>query len=111
MSHALSEVAWEGSLVVPGRDPALEAYARRRIGMAHPTVRYFVNAPWVARAMVDLLVEFGLLLELDQRTADLISHVVSQENSCRPVIEKILTHLGLDPQPPPRGRAREAGQD
>ncbi len=29
----------------------------------------------------------------------------------RPVIEKILTHLGLDPQPPPGGRAREAGQD
>ena len=29
----------------------------------------------------------------------------------RPVIEKILEHLGLDPQPPPRGRAREAGQD
>ena len=28
----------------------------------------------------------------------------------RPVIEKILTHLGLDPQPPPRGRAREADQ-
>ena len=27
----------------------------------------------------------------------------------RPVIEKILTHLGLDPQPPPRGRMREAG--
>ena len=29
----------------------------------------------------------------------------------RPVIEKIQTHLGLDPQPPPRGRAREARQD
>jgi hypothetical protein len=29
----------------------------------------------------------------------------------RPVIQKILSHLGLDPQPPPRGRAREAGQD
>jgi hypothetical protein len=28
----------------------------------------------------------------------------------RPVIEKILTYLGLDP-PPPRGWAREAGQD
>jgi hypothetical protein len=24
----------------------------------------------------------------------------------RPVIEKILTHLGLDPQPPPRSRVR-----
>ena len=29
----------------------------------------------------------------------------------RPVIEKILTHLGLDAQPPPRGLARAAGQD
>jgi hypothetical protein len=28
----------------------------------------------------------------------------------RPVIEKILTHLGLDSQPPRRGRAREAGK-
>ena len=28
----------------------------------------------------------------------------------RPVIQKILTHLGLDSQPPPRGRAREVGQ-
>ncbi len=27
------------------------------------------------------------------------------------VVEKILTHLGLVPQPPPRGRAREAGLD
>ena len=27
----------------------------------------------------------------------------------RAAIEKILTHLGLDPQPPPRGKAREAG--
>jgi hypothetical protein len=29
----------------------------------------------------------------------------------RPVIEKILTHLGLDPPPPRKGRAREAGHD
>lgn len=29
----------------------------------------------------------------------------------RPVIDKILTHLGLDPQPPPKGRTREAGPD
>ena len=27
----------------------------------------------------------------------------------RPVIERILSHLGLDPQPPPKGRVREAG--
>jgi hypothetical protein len=29
----------------------------------------------------------------------------------RPVIEKILTHLGLDPQPPPKVRARGPEQD
>ncbi len=46
-------------------------------------MRYFVDAPWVARAVVDLHVEFGLLLKLDQRTADLFSLVVSQESSCR----------------------------
>ena len=29
----------------------------------------------------------------------------------RLAMEKTLTHLGIDPPPPPRGRAREAGQD
>ena len=29
----------------------------------------------------------------------------------RPMVEKIPTPLGLDPQPLPRGRVREAGQD
>jgi hypothetical protein len=28
----------------------------------------------------------------------------------RPVIEKILGHLGQDPQPPPMGRARATGE-
>ena len=28
----------------------------------------------------------------------------------RPVVERILTHLGLDPQPPPKGRVRVSGQ-
>jgi len=99
MENALSHVAWETSLVEPGHDRALEAYARRRFGMAHPTVGYFVNAPWVARAVVDLHVEFGLLLELDQHTADLIGLVVSQENSCRfcyAVVRSTLWLQGMD---------------
>ncbi len=29
----------------------------------------------------------------------------------RAVIGETLTHLGLDPQPPPRGKAREAGYE
>ena len=33
------------------------------------------------------------------------------KNAWAALIEKILTHLGLDPQPPPKRRAREAGHD
>jgi hypothetical protein len=29
----------------------------------------------------------------------------------RAAIQKILTHLGLEPQPPPRGKTREAGHE
>ena len=99
MHSALSHVSWEESLVSPTHDRELEAYARRRLGMPHPTVRYFVDAPWVARAVVDLHVEFGLLLKLDQRTADLIGLVVSQENSCRfcyAVVRSTLWLHGMD---------------
>lgn len=67
--------------------------------MPHPTVRCFLAAPWVARAVVDLHVEFGLLLELDQRTADLIGLVVSQENSCRfccAIVRSTLWLQGMD---------------
>jgi len=37
---------------------------------------------------------------------EIIGAIVEQR-----VIEKILTHLGLDRQTPPKGRARESGQD
>lgn len=109
MHSALSHVAWEESLVSPTHDRELEAYARRRLGLPHPTVRYFVDAPWVARAVVDLHVEFGLLLELDQRTADLVGLVVSQENSCRfcyAIVRSTLWLHGMDSQ-----RIRRVEQD
>lgn len=109
MDHALSHVAWEANPVEPGHDRELEAYARQRFGVPHPTVRYFVAAPWVARAVIDLHVEFGLLLELDQRSADLISLVVSQENSCRfcfAVVRSTLWLHGMDME-----RIRRVEQD
>ena len=65
----------------------------------------------------------GLLREMLGARGELASHTWLEPVLARaqraqteaileqPVIEKILTHLGLDPQPPPRGRAREAGQD
>ncbi len=80
---ALANVAWESCLVDPRRDRELETYARRKMGMPLPTVRYFAPVPWIARALVDLHVEFGLLIHLDNNIADVVSLVVSQENSCR----------------------------
>ncbi|MBL8362694.1 MAG: hypothetical protein JNN18_19560 [Rubrivivax sp.] len=99
MATALSSVAWEASVLEPRPDRALEAQARRRFGVPLPSVRYFVAVPWVARAAIDLHVEFGLLLKLDQRTADLVALVVSQENSCRycyAAVRTTLWYQGMD---------------
>jgi alkylhydroperoxidase family enzyme len=83
MASALEHVAWEACLVEPQPDPALEAYARRKTGFPFPSIRYFTPVPWLARAVVDLHLEYGLLIHLDQNTADLLTLIVSRENSCR----------------------------
>jgi AhpD family alkylhydroperoxidase len=83
MGNALANVGWESCLIDPRRDRALETYARRKTGVPIPTVRYFTSAPWLARAIVDLHPEFGLLMHLDLHQMDIIELVVSQENSCR----------------------------
>lgn len=83
MAGALQNVAWEQALVEPRPDKALEAYARQRFGMPYPVIRYFTSVPWFARAMIDLHPEYGLLMHLEQRVADLLTLIVSQENSCR----------------------------
>ena len=83
MANALQHVTWEPCLLESGQDRTLEAYARRKQGMPHPSVNYFTSVPWMARAVVDLHPELGLLMHLDQAVADLVVLVVSQENSCR----------------------------
>ena len=82
MGGPLEHVAWEPCLIEPRRDRALEAYARRKQGIAQP-ITYFASVPWMARALIDLHPEYGLLMHLDHAVADLVVLVVSQENSCR----------------------------
>ena len=101
MANALASVAWERCFIEPRTDRALESYARRRLGFPNPVVRYFSAVPWVARASIDLHPEFGLLMHLDQRTADLIGLVVSQENACRfcfAAVRAIMWFQGIDRQ-------------
>ena len=83
MAGTLAHVSWESCLIDPQRDRALETYARRKMGMPFPPVRYFTPVPWLARALVDLHPEFGLLIHLDPHQAEILTLVVSQENSCR----------------------------
>lgn len=83
MATALQHVAWESCAVEPSHDRELESYARRKQGILSPAIRYFAPVPWLARAVVDLRPELGLLMHVDQQLADLLTLVVSQENSCR----------------------------
>ncbi|MEO8080366.1 MAG: hypothetical protein ABI641_07540 [Caldimonas sp.] len=83
MTVALEQIAWEPCAVAPRPDRALNAYARKRMGMVSPAVGYLAPVPWLARAVIDLHTEYGLLMHLDQHVADLVGLVVSQENSCR----------------------------
>jgi AhpD family alkylhydroperoxidase len=83
MINSLQEVAWESPVVEPVPDRRLQAYARRRQGFPNPIITYFGSVPWLARAVVDLHPEYGLLMHLDEGVADLIVLTVSQQNSCR----------------------------
>jgi AhpD family alkylhydroperoxidase len=83
MAHALENVTWEECLLEPRRDRTLEAFTRETQGVPNPNVAYFASVPWVARAFVELHPEYGLLQRLDPEVADLVSLIVSQENSCR----------------------------
>ncbi|HEX2541440.1 MAG TPA: hypothetical protein VHM00_10200 [Caldimonas sp.] len=83
MENALSDVAWEECLLEPRRDRELERLVRRTQGVPNPAIGYFASVPWLARALVELHPEHGLLQRLDPDVADLVALTVSQENSCR----------------------------
>src|SRR5215469_2754391 len=93
MASALEHVAWETCLIDPRPDRALESYARRKMGIPYPPIRYFAPVPWLARALIDLHPEYGLLMHLDQNVADLLTLAVSQENSCRYCYAAVRTML------------------
>jgi alkylhydroperoxidase family enzyme len=83
MRNALEHVAWEPCIFERQRDRALERHVLRTQGVPNPAMGYFAPVPWLARALVDLHPEYGLLLRLDHGVMDLVMLVVCQENSCR----------------------------
>jgi AhpD family alkylhydroperoxidase len=79
----LTHVPWESCAVEPVHDAELESYARRKQGICLPAIPYFAPVPWLARAVIDLRPEYGLLLQVEQQLVELVTLIVSQENSCR----------------------------
>ena len=72
MNNVLQQVEWESCVVESFSDPALQSYVRRRWGIPNPMITYFASVPWMARAVIDLHPEYGLLMHLDQTVADLV---------------------------------------
>lgn len=78
----LLDVEWEPSFLEPVHDPALERWAHSELGYpASHGLRSLVPCPWLARALVKLPALALAHLEHDQ--ADLVTLVVSRDNSCR----------------------------
>src|SRR5205085_10757904 len=88
MANALAQVAWESCLLEPRRDRELEAFAREKQGVPNPTIRYFASVPWLARALVELHPEYGLLRHLDPGVADLVSLIVSRRTPAGSAIRR-----------------------
>lgn len=83
MNTTLLQTEWESCLLEPGQDREVEALARRAYGTLPPHLPFLLHCPWVARASMRLNTDQGMLVALDFELADLVTMVVSQENSCR----------------------------
>lgn len=81
--NPLLDVEWESCLLDRGRDPELEAYVRKRIGVVPAAVPYMLACPWVVRAQIDLSFERGLLVHLDDDYAGTVAMAASLDNACR----------------------------
>jgi alkylhydroperoxidase family enzyme len=78
----LLDVEWEQSFLEPIRDPELERWSRSELGYPPSDgLRFLVPCPWLARALVKL--PAMALAHLDHDQADLVTLVVSRDNSCR----------------------------
>ena len=73
MPNPLLTTPWEECVVPPRRDPGLERFVRREMGMPSPATPYLAACPWLVRAMVRLTYDHGLLAHVDSALADLIA--------------------------------------
>ena len=105
----IEQVEWEECFIEPGRNPELERYLRREIGIVPSDAPYFAECPWIARSMAAFCFPRGKLAHLDADLCDKICLVVSQDNSCRycfAAARLLMRMLGL-----PESRIRRLEED
>lgn len=78
---AIQSVEWEPCLIEPTRNPELERRVRRTNGSVPPWMPFFFSCPWIIETALDLY--NPKLLHVNLELAEMISLVVSQDNSCR----------------------------
>lgn len=77
------QIEWESCLVEPRRDPELERYVRKHLGMVPHAIPYFAPCPWIVRNAVEFNHWRLPLVYVDFDFVEIVSLIVSQENSCR----------------------------
>jgi alkylhydroperoxidase family enzyme len=80
---ALEHVEWEECLLEPRVDLELEAEVRRQLGAVPSSTRFLARSPWIVPSILRLLHYSAPIVHTPFALADLVSLVVSQDNSCR----------------------------
>lgn len=94
----LQAIEWEDCLLEPVRNPQAERYVRRTLRMVPHAARFFLDSPWIVRAVVRFDLSQVRLAYVRPDLAELIALVVSQENACRycyAATRSVLKILGL----------------
>jgi alkylhydroperoxidase family enzyme len=98
----MRDVEWEPCLLEPRRDEALDRRARATLGRGAGTLGYFAALPWLANVAMDFQACLMTRTHVDHDLADLVSLIVSQDNSCRYCFAVTRTFLVLLGYPPRR---------
>src|SRR5262245_41851715 len=109
MKSGMLGIEWAPCLLEPTSDRAIEAFARRELGIVPLDLPYLTPCPWLARAAVTF--HQRLASRLDPHVADAIALVVSHENSCRFCYATVRALLRIDGMSETRVQELEARLD
>ena len=79
--NSLQHVEWETCVLEPRKDPVLESEIRQAVGFLPEWLPYYMPCPWLVRTQLGILQTGFSAIDFD--LDEMVSLVVSQDNSCR----------------------------